>query len=181
MRDTFNPANLPVEGWTKEKQEALTEFSAKILNAVNPVVDCDHILGLAFEMNSEEGPAWIKVWQHESDPDTDPFEYLFLLDYCPCCGAKNTVYPWMKDVRRPKGRPRGVVSFAEAKKAKANGFSEKCEYTYYICNTTGHVKIEKSVNPSNWNDDTGVHSSRKGIRWSAPTYKQLGVELEEQY
>lgn len=52
-------------------------------------VKCDHVLGIAFELNGEEGPAWIRSYQRESNYVKDHTDWIRYFPHCPVCGERN--------------------------------------------------------------------------------------------
>lgn len=65
------------------------EFFAESYESVGP--DCRHVLGLAWVLNSEEGPAFVKAWQYADKHSKDPTDWTVVFAHCPECGAKNTI------------------------------------------------------------------------------------------
>ena len=50
---------------------------------------CNHILGKAFELNPEEGPAWLHVYQKADKYEKDFSDWIIYYPHCPSCGARN--------------------------------------------------------------------------------------------
>lgn len=50
---------------------------------------CDCIIGVAYMLNHEEGPAWIKAYVHKSSSEPLEDDWSTLFQHCPKCGAKN--------------------------------------------------------------------------------------------
>lgn len=49
---------------------------------------CDHVRGLAYVLNSEEGTAWVRRWVQVSYGDVDSGDWLKVFRFCPSCGEK---------------------------------------------------------------------------------------------
>lgn len=61
-------------------------------NTNSPVItqtQCDHVIGVAWDLNDQEGPSFVRVWARESKPLSESAEWAVVFDFCPVCGEKN--------------------------------------------------------------------------------------------
>lgn len=54
-----------------------------ILEPINP---CTHIVGRAWQLNPEEGAAWINRYVDGTGPFPDPNDWNYAFTHCPVCG-----------------------------------------------------------------------------------------------
>ncbi len=50
---------------------------------------CDHILGIAMDLNPNEGSAYIRTLQRVSNYQKEPDDWVIYYPHCPLCGTRN--------------------------------------------------------------------------------------------
>lgn len=63
-----------------------TQVVAPLQFILEPVNPCTHIVGRAWQLNPEEGAAWINRYVEGTGPFPDPNDWNYAFTHCPVCG-----------------------------------------------------------------------------------------------